>query len=344
MENLTKLLLFYRNSNLFINNIKTEIIDETGDEYPLITVTMITYNHESYIGQAIEGVVNQVTSFKFVLLIGDDCSTDSTREIIKLYQKKYPSIIKLKLPERNLGINANSISNNVLCVGNYIALCEGDDYWTDPYKLQKQVDFLEANPEYSVCGHSYDKIDELGRKDLSFNLPLEYARDSSGTELIRGFHALTCTLMFRNIPAIQKLPNEFHKVTNADTFLLSILGQYGHFKFLPEIKPSAYRQHNGGVYSSKSREEKAIMQFTTFFWLYTYYKRINRVEDALYWFNMMMQTLDSVSINYSHGPAYLINEISRLKSELNALNNMKSYKLALFISRIYNVLLFRNVK
>ena len=103
---------------------------------------MITYNHEKFIAEAIEGVVMQKTNFQFELVIGEDCSTDNTRAICIEYQKKYPDIIRLRLPETNQGMMLNWINNINSGRGKYIALCDGDDYWTDPYKLQKQVDFM----------------------------------------------------------------------------------------------------------------------------------------------------------------------------------------------------------
>lgn len=117
----------------------------------LVSVFMITYNHENYIEHAIEGVLMQKTSFPIELIIGEDCSTDNTRKIVREYEGRYTEIIKAQYPEKNRGMNNNFLTVLQSARGKYIALCEGDDYWTDPLKLQKQVDFLEANPEYSLC-------------------------------------------------------------------------------------------------------------------------------------------------------------------------------------------------
>jgi len=119
----------------------------------VVSVCMITYNHEEFISKAIEGVMMQQTSFPIELIIGEDCSTDSTHAICLKYKSKYPDKIKLRIQEFNLGMTQNFISTLQVSTGKYIAQCEGDDYWTDPYKLQKQVDFLEANEAYSVCFH-----------------------------------------------------------------------------------------------------------------------------------------------------------------------------------------------
>lgn len=111
---------------------------------------MITYNHEPYIAQAVECVINQKTNFPFELVIGEDCSTDKTQAIVLDYQQKYSGIIKVITSEKNVGMLSNSLRTTMACTGKYIAYCEGDDYWHNPNKLQMQVDFLEANPDYGM--------------------------------------------------------------------------------------------------------------------------------------------------------------------------------------------------
>jgi len=125
----------------------------------MVSVCMITYNHEKYIGQAIEGVLLQKCNFSVELIIGEDCSTDNTRKISEEYQRKN-NIIKLLPSEINLGIIPNFIRTLNSCSGKYIAICEGDDYWTDPLKLQKQVDYLERNPNVSFVATNYAIYDE----------------------------------------------------------------------------------------------------------------------------------------------------------------------------------------
>jgi glycosyltransferase involved in cell wall biosynthesis len=114
-----------------------------------VSICMITYNHEPYIKQAIEGVLMQKCNFPIELIIGEDCSTDKTRQICKDFELKH-SEIKLLPSETNIGMMQNFIKTLQACTSKYIAFCEGDDYWTDPYKLQKQVDFLESNADYGL--------------------------------------------------------------------------------------------------------------------------------------------------------------------------------------------------
>ncbi|MDO4585845.1 MAG: glycosyltransferase [Planctomycetia bacterium] len=142
-----------------IHNIPcTEISDEAVRQIePLVSVDMLAYNHEKYIRQAIEGVVNQETDFPFELVIGEDCSTDKTREIIFEYQKKYPHLIRVLISEKNLTQNgsSNGIRTLLSCRGKYIAHCEGDDYWTDMKKLQKQVEFIERHSKMGLVSTNY---------------------------------------------------------------------------------------------------------------------------------------------------------------------------------------------
>ena len=119
---------------------------------PLVSVKMITYNHAPFIAQAIDGVLMQKTNFPFELVIGEDCSTDGTREIVFEYQKKYPDIIRIITSDNNVGGKKNSYRTRKACRGKYIAFCEGDDYWHHPQKLQKQADYMEGHPE---CGLAF---------------------------------------------------------------------------------------------------------------------------------------------------------------------------------------------
>lgn len=128
---------------------------ETSDESlllqaPVVTVLMITYNHGPYLAEAIEGVVNQVCSFPFELIIGEDRSTDNTLEVALAYQKRYPHLIRVIHSSKNVGMNANSLRIFHRARGEYVAYCEGDDYWCDMQKLEKQVEIMQANPQIGI--------------------------------------------------------------------------------------------------------------------------------------------------------------------------------------------------
>ena len=130
---------------------------------PKLSVILITYNHEKYIEKALDSVLSQVTDFPFEIVIGDDCSPDDTKNIIREYRDKYPDIIRIVHREKNTGRPTLNVDETTMkCRGDYLAYLEGDDYWTDSDKLQKQMDFLNEHPEYIACTHSHKMIDDNG--------------------------------------------------------------------------------------------------------------------------------------------------------------------------------------
>ena len=138
---------------------------------PMVSAKMITFNHAPYIAQAIEGVLQQKVNFPIELVIGEDCSTDGTREIVLEYQKRYPDIIRVITSDKNVGARKNGYRTTKACQGKYIAFCEGDDYWHHPNKLQKQVNYMESHPE---CGLVFADCDiyhqESNKLIRSYNL------------------------------------------------------------------------------------------------------------------------------------------------------------------------------
>ena len=119
--------------------------------FPLVSVCMTTYNHEAYLAQAIESVLAQQTSFGVELVLGDDCSTDSTAAICREYAEKYPGRVRFVTGQRNVGWRANYLRTFEACRGKYVAYCDGDDWWSDPRKLQMQADLLESDPSCGMC-------------------------------------------------------------------------------------------------------------------------------------------------------------------------------------------------
>ena len=208
----------------------------------LVSVCMITYNHEQFISQAIEGVLMQKTDFPIELIIGEDCGTDKTREICIEYQQKYPEIIKLQLPDKNKGVIRNFFENMQAATGKYIALCEGDDYWTDPYKLQKQVDFLKVNEEYSACAHGNAILKE---KILYFSMDREEQDKTLGDVLNENLRFQTAAVLFRekiiNSSNFTSLP-----ILSGDLLLFLHIALAGKVRVLSE-EMSVYRKHQGGV-------------------------------------------------------------------------------------------------
>ena len=134
----------------------------SGKDEVMLTVKMLAYNHEKYIAKAIESILSQKTEYRFELLIGEDCSTDHTKAIIEQYAKRYPDIIRPIYQERNVGCTRNSYTLDIEARGKYIAGCEGDDFWCDDTRIQRDVDFLEAHAEFSGVCHKCIVVDDDG--------------------------------------------------------------------------------------------------------------------------------------------------------------------------------------
>ena len=221
-------------------------------EKHMVSINMITYNHEPFIAQAIEGVVMQKTNFRIELVIGEDCSTDSTRKICEDYAIKYPEIIRLLPSEQNLGMSQNGIRTLRECKGKYIALLDGDDYWTDPLKLQKQVDFLEANPDYAICFHEVNLLQDGMIKEDTMTAAVP--ETTNITDLAKGNYMHTCSVVYRN-NLFAELPEYFNKAPVGDYFLHLLNARYGDIKCVDEIM-GVYRVHGTSAWSSKTQKEQ----------------------------------------------------------------------------------------
>ena len=205
---------------------------------------MVTYNHEKYIIEAIEGVIDQQTDFPYQLIIGEDFSTDNTRQICIEYQKRNPSKIKLLLHDKNLGGSGkyNALAVLAECTGKYIAMCDGDDYWIDPFKLQKQVDFLEANPDYAICFHRVYELEEGKKPELSrLNTSLK-EETYTVEDLAKGNFIHTPSVIFRN--GLISLPAWFKDAATGDYVLYMLNAAHGKIKYFPEAM-AVYRSGIG---------------------------------------------------------------------------------------------------
>ena len=261
---------------------------------PIVSICMVTYNHEKYIAKALDSILMQQCNFKYDVLIGDDVSTDSTRSIIKRYAEEHPEIFIPIFHEKNLGYQGQVNFTRVLeaCKGKYIAVLEGDDYWSDPNKLQMQFDFMEANPEYVMCFTEVDMVDENSK--LIENDVYRKLKDDTLTiqNVIISYKNLmpTATLFFRNqLP--HPLPDFFTKAQNGDLALQLIVAHFGKIKYIPK-KTACYRRHSGGITKTKEHMDayhSALAQL---------YKDMNAYYKPLYnnWFRERLLHLSKIRL------------------------------------------------
>jgi glycosyltransferase involved in cell wall biosynthesis len=218
------------------------------------SVAIFAYNHAGFIGHAIESVLAQETEFDFEIVIGEDCSTDETRNVVREYHKRHPNRIRLLLNKRNLGAIANFRRTIEGCRGQYVATLDGDDYWTYPGKLQRQVGFLDAHPDYAVCFHNALMVWEDGTREPVIHRPPGQKATYTVEELLTHNFITTASAVVRRAcqPA---LPEWWASVPVFDWpfFVLHALG--GRVGYINECW-SAYRQHGQGVYSAMSLERQ----------------------------------------------------------------------------------------
>lgn len=227
-------------------------------EKPFVVIQCLTYNHQPYIRQCLDGFIMQKTDFPFIAVIHDDASTDGTAEVVKEYEKKYPAIIKgIYQKENQYKTNPQAIDNSIrpLLTGKYIAVCEGDDYWTDPLKLQKQVDFLENHLEYSMCFHGAEVKIEHNKLTSSRKLYKHLqTREYSGFEILKQWSIPTASVMFRN--SYGTLPQNKHFLFG-DIVLFLWLAENGKIFCMKDIM-AVYRRNGGSVSLKKIPYRKFI--------------------------------------------------------------------------------------
>lgn len=221
---------------------------------PLLSVCLITYNHVKFIRQAIEGVMMQQVNFSWELIIADDCSTDGTHEILLEYKKKYPDFVKLILQKENVGPAKNWIELITTPKSKYIAYFEGDDYWTDPKKLQQQVNYLECNAHVSICLHNAH-VEENGII-VGVARGMTFKTYSLLNVVQKRVLAPSASFVFRNS---FEIPHWVKNVYGGDSALLFLLAQKGEIHYLPDVM-CVYRKNSSSLESQYRNRpmEKAL--------------------------------------------------------------------------------------
>jgi glycosyltransferase involved in cell wall biosynthesis len=221
----------------------------TSATRPRVSVLLVTYNHAPYIAHCVESVLAQVFDGGLELLIGEDCSTDSTRSILQEFVRRAPDRIRILPRDRNLGLAANLRSAWPECRGDYIAMLEGDDYWTDPHKLQKQVAALDAHPGWSMCFHRVQVTNEAGRPPIlepqEDNVPVE----TGLADIIRRNYVGNVSTMYRR-SVLPEIPEALQRMVQQDWPLHTLHAEHGLIGYLPEVM-GVWRHHAGSLWSSQ---------------------------------------------------------------------------------------------
>ncbi len=250
------------------------------DDTPLVSVLCMSYNQRDYLQRCLDAILAQEVNFRVEVLIHDDASTDGTGEIAQRVAEAFPNTVRAILQSENLYAKNQKVRPAVLpqTRGTYVAYCDGDDVWGDPQKLAKQVSFLEANPEFVISYHGFVKID-------ADDNPIPTKQGAKKTRDLDTF-SLACaeadilngTLMHRNVSI--DFPPEFSLAPNGDAFFPVLLSPYGGAKYLPDVKPTGYRQHNSAAWSVQSKNTKIMQGLQSHFQIAAYLLRIGEIDAA----------------------------------------------------------------
>jgi hypothetical protein len=218
---------------------------------PLVSVVLRTYQHAQFIAQAIESVLIQRAPFPFEIVIGEDCSSDGTREIVRDYAERHPELVRALLPERNLGHGQILLRTIEAARGRYLAYLDGDDYWTSPDKLRRQVDYLEANPDCQSCFHDVSLVyDAAGMPSGSVSPGFAEARLDLA-DIVGECFVPAPSMLFRKVVA-DNLPAWAFESAWIDWVIHIRAAELGPLGYIPEPM-AAYRVHEGGMFSALGR-------------------------------------------------------------------------------------------
>jgi len=287
---------------------------EVMDNKILVSIAVLTYNHEHYLREALDSILMQQVDFTYEVVVGDDCSTDQTRVILETYERNHPGIFKVLYRTENIGTTRNAYDVFTHCEGQYIAQLEGDDFWTDPHKLLKQVQFLESHEQYIAVAHSCNVLCE----DIALKESYEAfydCRDGAVFEFAdyikKPFAGHTCTMLYRNIFCNDQL--DYRIFYEADHFIgdqtLNLLLVMQGKVFCMAAKMSTYRlisKVGAENFASQSLKSNPLKQRWNYLSKISEYSMHNACESLInvdirtvYWFNSLKALMkDFNTLNY----------------------------------------------
>jgi glycosyltransferase involved in cell wall biosynthesis len=227
-----------------------------------VSVCIVTYNHEAFLAEALESVVAQETSFPIEVIVGEDGSADNTRAVLLSYQQKYSDVIKPILQPRNVGVHRNLADVLAGASGEYIAILDGDDYWTNPHKLQKQSDLLDAHPEFSMCFHRGTSL-SIDDPASDFDLPqvAEQPTYTLNDLLTKKNFMFTHSTMLRG-KYFRTLPPLCMRLEALDYSLYLLSAEHGDVAYIPE-NMCTHRRHRGSAWFGVAMKDPLIIQMRT---------------------------------------------------------------------------------
>ena len=263
-------------------------------EHPKVSVCLITYKHEAYLETCLESIITQQINFPIEILIGEDHSPDQTASIVEKYALQYPHLIKAYIRPKNVGSKINFVHCFLECRGEYIVHIEGDDYWTDTQKLQRQVDFLDQNPQASACFHNATIIyeDGSGRNPEIINPPNQKKWIQSGDFLVEKetWFMATASVMMRK-KLVKTLPEWFLDSKSGDIPLYVILAEQGEIAYL-ENNMSVYRKNEGGLSYTDSTSSELFLKNRIFMYArineHTKFKFDPQIRQILFEYKLML--------------------------------------------------------
>jgi glycosyltransferase involved in cell wall biosynthesis len=264
-------------------------------DHPVVSVCLITYNQAPYVKLALESILAQDFVGPWEIVIADDVSSDGTQDILKDYSLRFPNLIRILDRPKNLGPGPNFIDLLLQAKGKYIAYLEGDDYWTDPSKLSKQVAYLDAHPSTVLTWHNYHIIDEHNHiitSDAAANSKKNY--NASELKQINSIKSLT--ICFRNI--IRQFPDNYLDCPNGDTFLYVLLAAHGGANFLSEIKPSCYRIHSAGTWSLITQLKKDQKASKSYFEIAKYLCLVDDLQGSNYYIDRLVKSMYVIALHH----------------------------------------------